>query len=239
MKSGAIAGGTVLVLFGTMAVCAGEFWEEKAYSAWSAKEVEKILNDSPWAVTIKLPPFSGKFPPTSGGHEPRAAAIPLDRDPIDPFPRDTPNEWWDRLTVRWLSSRTAREAVARHWQLTNPAQQAGANQLASAELEHYSVALDSLFLPLDVQKVRETASLQLLPGHKKVLPVLVEVVRESALIYPAAQILIRFPKEVDGHPLITPKVNAAEFQCSFDESERRVKVKFNLRKMVRDGKPDL
>jgi hypothetical protein len=111
--------------------------------------------------------------------------------------------------------------------------------LVSAPLEYYTIGIRSGPLPLDLQKVLETAFLQLSPGHKKVLPALVEAVKSSALIAPAAHLLVHFPKEENGQALITSDVSAAEFRCSFDDSGRHIKVKFELREMVRDGRPDL
>jgi len=263
MKSRAMAGGAVLVLFGTLVVCAGEFWEKKTYSSWSAREVEKALNDSPWAKTVKfrisekgLEPFPpGPRPGMSEERVSIAGGPAVDIGPQRaPYPKKTPGETQYPLVIRWLSSRTAREAVARHWQLTDPALGAQVNQLVSAQLNYYTVALHSeplplsvenirerafLQLPLSVEKIRETAFLQLLPGHKKVLPVLVELVKIKALISPAAHVLVHFPKGVDGQPLVSPRMDAAEFQCSFDDSNRHVNVKFNLHKMVREGRPDL
>ena len=47
--------GTVGVwLVAAVAVVAADFWEETAFTAWSDKEVEKMLTDSPWAKQQRI-----------------------------------------------------------------------------------------------------------------------------------------------------------------------------------------
>ena len=58
----------VWVLSG-VALLAADFWEEKDFTTWSDKEVEKMLTDSPWAkrvaVSIGGPGSGGGFSPFS------------------------------------------------------------------------------------------------------------------------------------------------------------------------------
>ena len=35
-------------------VMAADFWEEKEFTAWSDKDVEKMLSDSPWAKKVNI-----------------------------------------------------------------------------------------------------------------------------------------------------------------------------------------
>ena len=47
--------GTIGVwLLAAVAVVAADFWEEEAFTAWSDKEVEKMLTDSPWAKRERI-----------------------------------------------------------------------------------------------------------------------------------------------------------------------------------------
>ncbi len=57
-----------LAALGAACMCAGvllaaEWWEKKPYSQWNAKEVQRMLDNSPWgkvhAVTIMNPTFTG------------------------------------------------------------------------------------------------------------------------------------------------------------------------------------
>jgi len=37
------------------ALAAADFWDEKGFMTWSDKDVEKMLTDSPWAKTVRIP----------------------------------------------------------------------------------------------------------------------------------------------------------------------------------------
>jgi hypothetical protein len=52
-RSYAVPGISVLML-GCVAVFGGDSWRDKASSDWTADEVTRILNDSPWAQQVKL-----------------------------------------------------------------------------------------------------------------------------------------------------------------------------------------
>jgi hypothetical protein len=44
----------ILFLVSICALAGNEFWEKKDYKQWAQKEVQKILEDSPWAKQLKL-----------------------------------------------------------------------------------------------------------------------------------------------------------------------------------------
>jgi hypothetical protein len=44
----------LVILALPLALMAAEFWTKKPYQSWSADETERILEDSPWATTLKL-----------------------------------------------------------------------------------------------------------------------------------------------------------------------------------------
>ena len=46
---GKLAGVVGVWFLAGVALAAADFWEEKDFTAWSDKEVEKMLTDSPWA----------------------------------------------------------------------------------------------------------------------------------------------------------------------------------------------
>lgn len=57
MKSqrGKTAIGIVGIALVAFCACASDSWKTTPYEKWSAKDVEKILNDSPWAKSITIP----------------------------------------------------------------------------------------------------------------------------------------------------------------------------------------
>lgn len=55
------------------ALVAADFWDEKDFTTWSDKEVEKMLTDSPWAKEVRVP-ISG---PRGGGNAVRGGGLGL------------------------------------------------------------------------------------------------------------------------------------------------------------------
>jgi hypothetical protein len=48
------AGTVATCLLASVALAAADFWQEKDFTAWSAQQVEKMLNDSPWARKVTI-----------------------------------------------------------------------------------------------------------------------------------------------------------------------------------------
>lgn len=263
MKFKGILSSTLLVLFGTSLVWAGDPWKEKPWTEWTEKDVRKVLDKSPWAHRTRFSIIPTLTRPSGPGvAEQRGGSMPAGQweneqvaaeasgMPPSGGPMPQPSLGPDRLTtgsymvIRWLSSRTVREAIARHWQLTSPGQaDESAKRVVSMELESYMISL-SLPWPLSFSgtgMVRETAYLKLLPSGKKVGPVLVQKVKKNAVIAPAADLLVHFPKELEGQPVFTPKETRVEFHFDYGDPKkpRHAKVKFDLGKMVRGGQSDL
>ena len=46
-----------VVLLAGAVLAAADFWEETEFTAWSDKDVEQMMNDSPWAkrLTVRFP----------------------------------------------------------------------------------------------------------------------------------------------------------------------------------------
>ncbi len=51
---GKLAGVVGVWFLAGVALAAADFWEEKDFTAWSDKEVEKMLTDSPWAKGVRI-----------------------------------------------------------------------------------------------------------------------------------------------------------------------------------------
>jgi len=81
-----------IVLLAGAVLAAADFWEETEFTAWSDKDVEQMMNDSPWAkrLTVRFP-RSGRF----GGFRPGTS---------------TPQT---RLVIQWQSAQPIRQAMVR------------------------------------------------------------------------------------------------------------------------------
>jgi len=101
-------------------LAATNFWEAKAYTEWSQKEVEEMLTDSPWArkmsVVIPIPPRASSD--DAGGRGGRGGDDGGGRG----FPVPSPQL---KLVITWRSALPVRQALVR---LPNGATNAGADQ---------------------------------------------------------------------------------------------------------------
>jgi hypothetical protein len=233
MKFKVIVSGTLLVLLGASVVWAGDPWKEKPWTEWTEKDVKRILDRSPWASEKRID----------------SLAEPWERDP-GPFPEIRRR----RITIRWLSSLTQREAVVRRMQLqgrTLDAEQV--KRVLSPLSEYYAVAvfgttaseLASLeshskqsASPLTVKRKYDAdlAYLKLQQSKKRISPVTVVPIGEGPL-HSVAHLLFSFPRQIDGKRTIGPDEEKVTFV--WEVGKRKIKQAFDLRKMVRDGKPDL
>ena len=87
-----------VVLLAGAVLAAADFWEETEFTAWSDKDVEQMMNDSPWAkrLTVRFPRTpresrGGRF----GGFRPGTS---------------TPQT---RLVIQWQSAQPIRQAMVR------------------------------------------------------------------------------------------------------------------------------
>ena len=54
MRRSYVAPGITVLMLGCIALFGAESWRDKPSSEWTADEVTKILNDSPWAQQVKF-----------------------------------------------------------------------------------------------------------------------------------------------------------------------------------------
>ena len=242
----------VIIIFAVVTVLwAGEPWKQKPYTEWSVEDVDKVLEDSPWAKSgsITLSMHNKKRWRT----ETRTQAVYIEgqleyltyevRVPYDeailvnvlPF------------VVRWASSLTVRQAELR-WRVlvAGSMKQEQASWLLQSTPKHFGISVTeysaartnnkSLFWPwpLDRDVMMKSAYLELKEGRKKIYPVQTVASKTSGGI-PSAMFF--FPRELEGEPVINSKEKEVEFH--WKSPSKKIKTTFDLRKMVRDGKPDL
>jgi len=194
-------------------VLAGDFWNEKPYTQWTKEQVLNLLTRSPWAL------------PQQG--------YSVGLGPV----------------VVWASSLTVRQAQARLRVLSNTEANQPQSAVQPAPAEYYvivvirpdSVALDQqrlVALPLDrkvnEEFIQESAYLELKREKKKIVPSRVVFNRQGTMVF---GVEFHFAKEYDGKPTIGPEETKVEF--GYKNPLVDIRTQFDLRKMVRDGKPDL
>ncbi len=209
------------ILLSAILLWAGEAWQDKPYTEWSREEVRRILSDSPWVRPVSIARhMTGKRPSDVG--------------PGVTTPIETWANW--SLAVQWRSSLTVRQALVRQRQLEGRHDEEEAGRFLAEQPSDYVVmvfAPGDLFKDLDEDSIRASAQLEL--GDKKHrMPAATARLVEA---WPTAVVAFHFPREADGKPVINEQTRKVRFSCQ--SKDGRVSATFDLRKMVRDGNPDL
>ncbi len=224
MKVGKSLGPLVIsVLLGALPLRAGEPWKEKPYTEWSQKDVAKVLENSPWAqaVWIQTPPAVSTTPVWVPGAE---SSVGM------------------KFLVQWISSVTIRQALLRQKSLNRESNSPDPAESPSTVDEEYMILVRWVGTGLYASSHSETAHLEFKHSKQKVKNTRTEFVLERELV---VGVVFYFPREVDGKPLIQHGDGKLTFQCVMRNSGRFlppntiVRAEFDLRKMARDGKPDL
>lgn len=222
----------LILLCSTALLLAGEVWKQKPFSQWSDKDIQGIFQDSPWAHLVAVPgvkrlstpniatsDISGTKPMT-GGEE--SQGIPMQA----------------QFLVQWASALTLRQARLRQLQLQGLASDAAAAQLLSqTPPQHVIVILGadlSPFEQLKGEEVQKGSYLELKTSKQRVPAAGVQFFRQESRL---TGVEFFFPREIEGKPAIAPTENKVTFHC--DLSATKIEADFDLRKMARDGKPDL
>jgi len=239
MKACRIASLALLALLGSLLLRAGDPWKDKPWTVWTQKDVDKVLQDSPWAQGyLKARDSQPEFDPSLGSEPRRPQGVQV----TDAY-----------LTVVWESARTVKEAEARLSQLQTTGPEEGDDWELAIPADHviwvagyvyegrYLTDLTD-FQRLGDEQKRKAALLELKQSKKKVFPKHVEMkfgqtAAGFGRVGRYVDARFYFPREVDGQPLLGPGEKKVTFRWLLERLP--VTGDFNLQKMVRDGKPDL
>ena len=215
-----------LVLFLCGAVRADGPWAAKPYTEWDRIDVRRILYDSPWvrhftrttrALEFEVPDLGPSGMELRGYH---AKESKEDGTETTEF------------YVRWVSSRTLRQAFARRQALLKPDRPGAAETHMPPPLDEFGIAIAGPDMS-SFQDVRESKlkakSYLAVRGDQKIAPTRVEFSRSKD--DKVRGLLFHFPKEnADGEPLISShetKVWFIEYGGGF-----QISVSFNPQMMV-------
>jgi hypothetical protein len=242
----------VIGLLGALAVQAGdEPWKAKRYQQWEDKDIDQVLNSSPWVNTFESKDSvawktahqrdsMGNIVNSPPGGCVGAGGASRNADCQQDVPYKAPATPVEsrRVTVTWTSSRTIREALARRSVLHNGLSEQAAEQFVTKPLAEYHLVLGGglvLSAPVVGQEqvheedIRKTALLKV-GGSKR-------EIRASRVNFQknpfgnVTAIIIMFPKKMpDGGTTIGSDDDIADFECKI--GEHTVNVSFDLRKMV-------
>jgi hypothetical protein len=144
----AILSGGIVLLLAAIVWAGGDPWKSKPYQQWDAKDVRKVLDDSPWgrSVQVEAPWLKGD----AGGDSSDAGAAPAGPGGRSPQGGRSgvgnelgagPQVAVATFIVRWSSSRTIREAVARTAILAGQIKDDAAAQQLAQPVESYEIVV--------------------------------------------------------------------------------------------------
>jgi len=155
----------LLLLFVAVCLSAADFWQSKPFTAWSDKEVQKILQNSPWSHVVNATPTTPPLPVTnshqghnqgnlgdiSGGGVPPASSGMGDNSrgshSIDEMGgvNAVQNVM---VTVRWQSSLAIKQALVRLKYGSEAATSSEARKALESEDANYIVVVSGIPKPL-------------------------------------------------------------------------------------------
>lgn len=236
---------TLFVAAMSAAAAGSNFWRIKPYTSWTAKEVQKVLWDSPWARIARTP----YYPAEEYGGPPEQTKTLPPGNPRDPDPQMDPMAPPSAIkgtfhpegayVVRWASSETVQHALMRDAELRRSESSSTGQELPSPPASDYEIVVQSANpspLPwLDCESVKESAYLRAGTRGVEVVAERVDVVREESPV--RGRVIFYFPKATSsGTPFITPADRFVEFFAKFGPAGLR--TKFNLREMAGPHGPD-
>ena len=239
-------GFALLLIFFGLAAWAGGPWTDKPYQQWTQQDVNKVLMDSPWAQIISVDApwlgvgFSGSSERGAGSGASQGAQS---QGPGSGGPAGTPQPVTDytgstvqkeKLLVRWNSSHTVREAIARQAVLSGQFKQEEADKFVADAVDSYQVLVGgvdmSQFEGLDENTLTAKATLNLKKTKQTLTSTKVTILRKPGGSS-VSSVLYDFPmKTAGGEPTIPPTEKTLEFSCR--ARDEKVVASFDWKKMV-------
>lgn len=218
---------------------ASDPWKDKPYTQWSMKEVDKVMNDSPWSRMIHVATgfnMQGRMGAPSGAGSQSTGAPSMGQMSGGP-PTQNSNgmpsgmERTVAFEARWVSSLTMRQALARAEILDGKMSQADAERYLAKPPANYQIAVFgpnmSAFQGATEKSLTNESYLKAKKVKQKVAPVGVKLTKSSAGNVQA--ITFEFPKTVNGEPVIVPKEKGVDLVCKL--KGLTLKFHFDPRKM--------
>ena len=241
---------------------AGDVWKDKPYNQWDEKDVRKILNDSPWAKTVRVdanwrlaggsdsarsPQGSNPPMPTGGG----GMAAPMGGGGgYGTGSSNSPGAGGQQVPdatfqVLWSSSRIMREAILRSRVLRGTIKEDEADKALVEDPPEYWITISGQdmtpFLKAEEKDLQTKSYLMLKKEKTKFAPARVVIQRKEGAKADDPQgvsaiIFLFAKKDAAGQPAINPQEKNLEFVC--DAGMATVRTSFDLQKMAGSQGPD-
>jgi hypothetical protein len=225
--------GVGLLLF---ALCLGaaDFWQSKPYTDWNEKELDKVMNNSPWARSISISMPGG--PPGFGGADPKPVSESGGRGRGGGGGVDIPAApgLSAQIVARWQSAMPVKEAFVRVKFRTEAAASPEVKETLDREETTYQIVLSGprMAFPGTSEVLKKTlGEVTLLSSKTKgaMKPTDIQIATSTKEI----DVLFTFPRTMP----YTLDDQEVEFVTKVGSSP--LKYKFRLKDMVFNGKLEL
>jgi hypothetical protein len=239
-----------MLFLALVAWAGGDPWKEKPYQQWDAKDCQKIMYSSPWAQTITVEavwrPLSATsgLPPARDGANRSMGGTEAQGSQGAPGLSDSSEQAQTPTTqfvIRWVSSRTEREAAARSAILEGRIKDSEADKFLAAAPDDYQLLVAGRdmtpFNGLDKKILQENTYLHSKKSGEKITPTNIQIQRDPN-DQKVTTILFNFPKKLaSGEPSIGPEEKGVEFICRVGKTT--LKTNFEVQKMSNKQGQDL
>jgi hypothetical protein len=231
-----------------LTLCAADVWVAKPYTAWSDKDIRKIMTDSPWSrgVSVIIPdgtvlraflarggpaaPGGPGIAETGGGLGVGQSAPPPGAPSPPPVQGGPPKT---TVIVRWQSATVVQQALVK----AQYGDKAGSSPEAQKRLEpngaYYIIAVGNLPVsqkPRDAEARKALLGMTTLTANGKDHPIAAKDVVTVEAGEGTIEVRFLFPRDF----VLTADDKEVEFATMFGKAA--VKAKFNLKSMVINGK---
>ncbi len=243
-----------LVLAGLLAIGVSAQKNLKPWAEWSKKDVQKILNDSPWGQTQVDEDTSEMFyKPTTA--QPTSTTAGTSRgttvtDTSGGLKRGEESggalnqATGVKFRIRWLSARPIRQALARQIALESGQWNEQLRAFAEGSTENRAVVavwfestdqrfsnrVMQIFNAAITAVLKNNTYLERKDGKRIFLQEYVSPQRNTL-----GAALFIFPRVIDEQPLLTPQNGDVRFVCEFNK-DLKLNMKYKLADMLYDGK---
>ncbi len=210
---------------------AADAWMAKDYKQWDAKNISKIMDDSPWAKSVTVSKYWPDAPKPGSPAEVQGLASTQ-------FEQAT-------FLVRWVSSVTMHRAIARNGMLTQNESADDADKYVKEVATTYNLSVighdmypfGPLATDAAIEQLRQKVYIENKVAGLHVMPIKV-MVRMNDDHKTVAAVTFQFPKKnADGSPLFAPNLKGVDFFCPAGKDE--IKAHFDFTKMVTQQGLDL
>jgi hypothetical protein len=236
-------------------VFAGDVWKTKPYQQWDAKDIQKILEDSPWSKLIQVDANwkSGKDnssndvgapavatnqqAPAGGGGGGKAMggtpATPASSTPTVGVADAGNSSGQASFLIRWVTSRTVEKAVLRKAELAGQMTPEDAEKELAKQLDVYEIVVFGTdmkpFQSADEEALKTDGYLIEKKNKQKISPVKVEITRsqDGSKVQAVAFMFLR--KATNGEPTIPDDEKGVDFICAVNGA--KIHTSFDISKM--------